>query len=306
MIIYSLKIKEIETHEDSIVIIRFMGTSKLSSTIDSVFISIQQQLEFIFKINIQDEEYKKAERFRNKLIYISNQNLKNNRLIILLDAVDQLSKEDYGANWFFNDLPKGIKIIYSVLNNYENILERLQNEIRKEENIIQLKPFKLDEAKQMLDSYLKVSKRRLTDIQHRGVDKMIKNLIDPIPLQIKLIYDIVSTWNSSLNPPGEFIKCQTSIEFIKYLFDRIEKEVFDNEILFKHCLFYLTLFKYRGISENELEDILSLDDKVLTSIFIKHHPPVRRFPIGLWYRIKYELKDYITHKMTDDIPVIAW
>ena len=76
--------------------------------------------------------------------------------------------------------------------------------------------------------------------------------------------------------------------------------------IIKHCLFYLTLFEYRGISENELEDILSIDDKVLESIFIHHHPPVRRFPMALWYRMKYELKDYITHKMTDDTPVIAW
>ena len=284
-----------------------MGISKLSSTISSVFTSIQQQLEFIFKINIQDEEYKKAERFRDKLIYFSIKHLKNNRLIILLDSIDQLSKGDYDVYWFFKDLPKGIKIIFSVLNNYENILERLKIEIKREENILELKPFTLKESKEMLHTaYLRASKRQLTTEQKKAVDIMIKNINGPIPLQIKLIYDIVSTWKSSFDPPDEFIKCKTSIEIIKYLFNRIEKEVFDNEILFKHCLFYLTLFEYRGISENELEDILSLDDKVLTSIFIKHHPPVRRFPMGLWYRIKYELKDYITHKMTDDIPVIAW
>ena len=86
----------------------------------------------------------------------------------------------------------------------------------------------------------------------------------------------------------------------------IEKNVFDNEILFKHCLFYLTLFEYRGISENELEDILSIDDEVLDSIFVHHHPPVRRFQIGLFSRLKYELKDYIINKVTDDQPVIAW
>ena len=283
-----------------------MGTSKPSSTIASVFKSVEQQLESIFKINPHDEEYKKEYSFRNKLNYISKRCLKNNRLIILLDSIDQLSKEDYGLYWFFNDLPKGIKIIFSVLNNYENILERLKKEIKKEENILELKPFTLDEAKEMLHSYLKASNRQLTTKQKKTVDKMIENLNGPIPLQIKLIYDIVSNWKSSFDPPDEFTKCKTSIEIIKYLFNRIDKEVFDNEILFKHCLLYLTLFEYRGISENELEDILSLDDKVLTSIFIKHHPPVRRFPMGLWYRIKYELKDYITHKMTDDISVIAW
>jgi hypothetical protein len=36
-----------------------MGTSKPSSTIASVFKSVEQQLESIFKINPHDEEYKK-------------------------------------------------------------------------------------------------------------------------------------------------------------------------------------------------------------------------------------------------------
>ena len=68
----------------------------------------------------------------------------------------------------------------------------------------------------------------------------------------------------------------------------------------------MTLFEYRGISENELEDILSIDDELLDSIFIHHHPPVRRFQIGLFSRLKYELKDYIINKVTDDQPVVAW
>jgi hypothetical protein len=51
---------------------------------------------------------------------------------------------------------------------------------------------------------------------------------------------------------------------------------------------------------------LSIDDEVLDSIFVHHHPPVRRFQIGLFSRFKYELKEYITNKTTDDQYVIAW
>ena len=203
-------------------------------------------------------------------------------------------------------MPKGIKIIFSVLNNYENILEKLKKKIKMEDNIIELNSLRVEESKEMLSSYLKASNRQLTIEQKSSVDKMIDNLNGPIPLQIKLICDFVSKWKSSFNPSDEFIKCKTSIEIIKYFFKTIEKEVFDNEILFKHCLFYLTLFENRGISENELEEILSFDEKVLKSIFINYHPPVRRFPMALWYRIKYQLKNYIKHKMNDDTPHIVW
>ena len=89
------------------------------------------------------------------------------------------------------------------------------------------------------------------------------------------------------------------------MFRSIEKDI-GHEILFKHCLFYLTIFDYRGISENELEDILSIDDAVLDSVFTNQHPPVRRFPMGLWYRLKHKLEEYLTNKVTDDTSVIAW
>ena len=135
---------------------------------------------------------------------------------------------------------------------------------------------------------------------------MIDQLEDINPLQIKIISDILSKWPSFNYIPDEFLSCTTSIQIIKYLFKYIEKNVFDNEILFKHCLFYLTLFEYRGITENELEDILSIDDEVLDTIFVHNHPPLRRFQIGLFSRLKYELKEYITDKATDDQYVIAW
>ena len=106
-----------------------MGTSKNSSTIDSVFKSIQKQLESVFEINVHDEEYEKVESFRNKLVYISKKHLNDSRLILLLDSIDQLSKNDYDVKWLFTDLPKGIKILFSVLNDYEDILKNFKKEI---------------------------------------------------------------------------------------------------------------------------------------------------------------------------------
>jgi hypothetical protein len=49
-----------QKNESSIVIVRFMGTSKFSSDINSVFYSIQEQLEIVCKIDECDEKYKKT------------------------------------------------------------------------------------------------------------------------------------------------------------------------------------------------------------------------------------------------------
>ena len=169
-----------------------------------------------------------------------------------------------------------------------------------------MKALTTSEAKTILFSLLKTSNRQLVIKQEKTVNKLIDSLEYICPLHVKLIFDVVSKWKSSYDIPEDFISCKTSIETIKYLFRTIENKIINNEILFKHCLFYLTLFEYKGISENELEDMLSIDDEVLSSIYIFHHPPVRRFPMALWYRIKYELKEFLTNKLVDDVSVIAW
>jgi hypothetical protein len=281
-----------------------MGTSKASSDINSVLKSIEEQIKIIFQITNADEEFIEKS-FKDKLFYISDKYMKNKKLIIFLDSIDQLSEQNYNLSWFFSKLPKNVKIIYSVLKEYKSIFKNLKRKI-KSENILEIKPLKHVEAKRILSSYLKASKRQLTSKQMDSVNQMIDNLNDICPLQIKLIFDIVSKWKSSICVPEDFIYSKTSIELIKYHFRIIEKDFIGNEILFKHCLFYLSLFEYRGISENELEDILSIDDELLDSIFIYQHPPMRRFPMALWFRLKHELNDYITNKMTDDTSVVAW
>lgn len=55
-----------------------------------------------------------------------------------------------------------------------------------------------------------------------------------------------------------------------------------------------------------MEDILSLDDDVLYSVFQFHMPPVRRIPQILWLRIKYYLREYIVEKEANDTKVIYW
>ena len=61
-----------------------------------------------------------------------------------------------------------------------------------------------------------------------------------------------------------------------------------------------------GISENELEDILSLDDNLLQNIFHYHSPPIRRFPMAVWAKLKHSISEYMVEKEIDDSKVLFW
>jgi hypothetical protein len=88
-----------------------------------------------------------------------------------------------------------------------------------------------------------------------------------------------------------------------YLFEALE--MLHGKLLFVRSVIYMSVFK-NGISESELEDILSLDDDVLYDIFEFHAPPIRKLPVALWSRIKHDLKAYLVEKEIDDTRVIYW
>ena len=54
-----------------------------------------------------------------------------------------------------------------------------------------------------------------------------------------------------------------------------------------------------GISDNELEDILSLDDKVLNSLFEDVIPEIRRVPAILVMKIKKEVAAFLENIEAD-------
>ena len=87
------------------------------------------------------------------------------------------------------------------------------------------------------------------------------------------------------------------------LYERIENS--HGKTLVSHAFGYITASK-SGVSEAELEDLISLDDKVLNDIYQYHLPPVRRIPPLLWTRIRNDLPGYLSEREADGLNVINW
>lgn len=306
---FKLKIFDIVPDpENYCVLLRFLGTTPISSDIIKTFISLMKQLCKIFNIEkdnfrVRNESEAKFE-FENLLKDIT-QRFPNKKIVIVLDSIDQLNSSYYNLNWFSEILTNNVKVIYSTLPNHANIFEIVKKKIDFEKNINNYKEIKsLDSnlAEEIILDWLGKIERKITDKQ-LGVVKDLLNKNVLYPLYIKLIFDIVSKWTSFYEPDIDFINCYDIDRSIRYIFKKLEKT--HGQLLFSRAIIYMSSFR-NGISENEIEDILSLDDDVLYSIFEYHAPPVRKLPIALWARIKNDLKGYMVEKEVDDIRVIYW
>ena len=301
-----------------------MGTSRESSNMKSIMKSIIHQIERIFNKKGEEGEGKEVdeverveelrEAFVERLNKASSQLKENQRLIIILDSIDQLSKGDYQLDWLIADgLPLNVKMIYSLIPDYPSadqysILCKLKRKLTyTKSNYLKKDEFDINEAKGLIGKWLSDEKikRTLQPTQWNMLDTVLSRTNTIYPLHVKILFDVVSKWSSYDRFDKDALGgCVTTKDTIKYLFTKYES-LYGN-VLFSHCIFYLTLFEYNGISEAELEDILSIDDAVLTECFQYHHPPVRRFQVALWLKIKYEIRDYLTQKDTDGVQVCAW
>lgn len=219
-----------------------------------------------------------------------------------MDSIDQLINSDYDLQWMFYELPKNVKIILSTLIKHGGILNNLKSKLNEEKNFLEIEELNATNVKTILEDWLMKANKSLTEAQWSILDEIFKGA-KLHPLYVKLCFDIIIKWDSFYEPDNAFKNNKKIDDCIRYLFNILEKE--HGSVLFSRCIFYMSSFK-NGISESELEDILSLDDQLLSNVFVYHSPPIRRFPMALWARIKHTLNEYIVEKEIDNTPVICW
>jgi hypothetical protein len=243
-------------------------------------------------------------RLLKQLSQISMQQKPNELFLIVFDALDQLKKTDLVADWMLFDLPKNIKIIYTTSKSSQFILERIKAKLTfSEANYLELRNLYVPKALDVLSFILSHSSRKLTDKQLESVKKCLNQTNEIYPLHLKLLFDLTVRWTSNHEIDKEFYNCTCIKNTIKYTFRRLER--IHGKLLFSKCVFYLTIFK-NGISESELEDVLSVDDEVLQSVYANSEQNLKRFPYVLWLRIKHDLRDYLMVKESDCGNAITW
>lgn len=176
----------------------------------------------------------------------------------------------------------------------------LRRMIDKEENFIEVTALGEELAMNVIKKWMATACRDLTNYQWRLVSNAITKC--SLPIFVKLVFAEICRWRSFTKPQDSHL-ASTVMDSIMMLFERIEKQ--HGRLLVFHALAYITAAK-SGLSESELEDLISLDDRVLDDVYQYHLPPVRRIPPLLWTRIRNDLPNYLSEREADGVSVMNW
>lgn len=253
--------------------------------------------------NIPDDIVPLTAHFKHLLTYASKQQ----PLLFFLDSVDQLTgTQDSGkVSWLPTRMPPYCKIILScaceetnpTVSREYHLLRRM---IDVDDNFVEVTALGEDLAMNVIKMWMRTACRDLNNYQWRLVANAIAKC--SLPIFVKLVFAEICRWRSYTRPQDTHL-ASTVMDSIMMLFERIEKQ--HGRILVFHALAYITAAK-SGLSESELEDLISLDDRVLDDVYQYHLPPTRRIPPLLWTRIRNDLPNYLSEREADGVNVMNW
>ncbi|XP_038054567.1 NACHT domain- and WD repeat-containing protein 1-like [Patiria miniata] len=282
-------------------VLRFLGTSPNTSSIQRVLTTLCKQILQVYNkqdFQVPTEYIKLVSAFSKVMKFATIEK----PLVIFLDSLDQLSSE-HGAHrmvWLPKVLPQYVALVVSTLPREHGILETVKERLPDSSPYIKVAPFSREESTGILEAWLTSAKKSVTSSQLKLIDKTVAEC--SLPLFLKLVFDQATLWHSCHAMDRCILK--TSIpDMINLIFGRLEE--YHGQILVSRALAYITLSP-TGLTETELEDLLSLDDDVLNDVYQFWMPPVRRIPPSLWTRVRNDISSYLVDRDADGVTVMYW
>ncbi|XP_071805182.1 NACHT domain- and WD repeat-containing protein 1-like isoform X2 [Asterias amurensis] len=286
---------------DAAVVIRFLGTSPNTASIQRVLETLCKQIQQVYnqsEFQVPTEYNKLVTAFVKFLQFAT----KAKPLVIFLDSLDQLSA-DHGAHrlaWLPKTLPPHVALIVSTLPKEHGILDKLKERLPNSGQYIQVTQFSPEESTTIIKSWLVTASKEMASSQFDIIAKAVNEC--SLPLFLKLTFDQCIKWHS-YQSAEKCILASSIHDMINLIFQQLEE--YHGRILVSRALAYITLSP-DGLTEMELDDILSLDDDVLNDVYQFWMPPVRRIPPSLWTRIKNDISSYLVDRDADGVTVTYW
>lgn len=293
---------------DLVMVFKFLGTSPSSSAIRETLRSLSLQLCEIFNIkpiDLENCEFHEISQFFQSLLVEILPSKTDSHVLLLLDSIDQLSgaNKAHTMNWLPKLLPKTVHVVVSMLPREHGCLDNIRTALPDKECYLEILSLPSLTAVDVLHKWLALIGRTITGAQLGKVIDVFAKCSQP--LFLRLLYRQALTWQS-YTPVEDIELPGSTAEALAQLFNTLEEE--HGAVLVQRALGYFTASQ-SGLSEGELEDILSLDDEVLDEIYEYWDPPVRhviRIPQLLWKRIRFDIAEYLVERQAKGRSVIAW
>ena len=289
-----------------LLIVRYCGTTPDSSALGPLLTSICRQLSYTFLLPFEDipDDVVPLTAYLKELLKRATE---KQPLLICLDSVDALvgSQDGNKMSWLPTKLPRHAKIVVSVTREDDNPklngdYELLKHMIPKEDNFLEVKELGAELAWNVMKLWMETGGRDLNNYQWRVCANAVQKC--SLPIYCKLVFAEICRWKSYSRPETTYLK-HSVMESIFLLYEKVETK--HGWLLVSHALAYVTASK-SGVSESEIEDLISLDDQVLDDIYQYHLPPARRIPPLLWTRVRSDLPGYLSDSEADGVSVINW
>ncbi|KAM9236556.1 NACHT and WD repeat domain-containing protein 2 [Leptosomus discolor] len=299
---YSWLQEEMGPDSDPVVVIRFLGSTETSTDLKHILQSICEQLAVNYRCLVQSYP-KKIHDLRDLFINLLNESSFHRPLVIIFDALEQLTDSDDGRKlwWLPIHLPRSVRIILSTLPNKHGILQKLRCLIHEEDNYIELTARDRKMCSQVLKHQLLRVKRKVTSGQQIYVNEAFSKCT--LPMFVNLTFREVRNWRSHKDV-DESSLCVTVHESIEQLFWSLENKC--GSKLLSRALGYITMSKC-GLSEMELEDILALDNSVMYELSesVRENNPLR-IPYIYIARLKEGLQGYLIERQVKNVTLLLW
>uniref|UniRef100_A0A8D0GI68 NACHT and WD repeat domain-containing protein 2 n=1 Tax=Sphenodon punctatus TaxID=8508 RepID=A0A8D0GI68_SPHPU len=299
---YTCLQEEMGPQSEPVVVIRFLGTTDMSTDLRSLLQNICEQLAINYRCLVQSYP-KKIHDLRDLFINLLNESSFHKPLVLIFDALEQLSENDDARKlwWLPIHLPRSVRIIMSTLPNKHGILQKLRCLIHEEDNYIELISRDRKMFSQVLKHQLLRVKRKVTSGQQIYVNEAFSKCT--LPMFVNLTFREVKNWRSHKDV-DESSLCITVHDSIEQLFWSLENNC--RLRLLSRALGYITMSK-SGLSEMELEDILALDNSVMCDLneCVRQHNALR-VPYIYIARLKEGLRGYLVERQVRNTTLLVW
>ncbi|XP_038070325.1 NACHT domain- and WD repeat-containing protein 1-like isoform X2 [Patiria miniata] len=283
-------------------VVRFVGATPESSTPNQLLRSACEQIAYLYGEHISIAS-KGANRLSKDLPTLLKRVTEDRPLVVVLDGIDQFtSTGDNTAafNWIPDTLPSNVKMILTMRGTDYEGFTHLKSLLRDSASFVEVPQLSGADSTKMFESLLKAHGRTLCDTQA----KLLKDAVAgcPTPLYVKLASHVACTWRSYDESSSTKLEKDTGAQ-INAILDRLERRY--GKLAVSHSIGYLCVAR-DGVSDAEMNDLLSCDDAVLDELYSSKRPVLRRVPAYLWIAICQELAPFLSDRVVDDRCLRTW